>query len=253
MVKKSDTISERHSQRRSYSPVRKAIILAAGNGRRMGLFTVHTPKCLVPVNGIPILINMLTHLSRAGVEETVIVVGHLKENIYDMVGTSFNGMKVSYIESDRHATTNNIYSLWLAREHLTEDVLLLEADVFFDRSLLDRIFSNGHNSVAAVAWHQSWMSGTVVSLDKEGNVQALLETRHQGPQFDYSGVYKTVNVYLLRRDFLHDQVVSCLESYINAGDVNQYYEVIFHTTINSKRHKMTAVLCDDIKWFEIDD
>ncbi|MFC1983644.1 aminotransferase class I/II-fold pyridoxal phosphate-dependent enzyme [Chloroflexota bacterium] len=233
--------------------MRKAIILAAGNGKRMGLFTTHTPKCLVPVNGIPILINMLTHLSGAGVEEAVIVVGHLKEKIYDVVGTSFNGMKVSYIKSDRYTTTNNIYSLWLAREHLTEDILLLEADVFFERSLLDRIFSNGYNNIAAVARHQSWMSGTVIRLDKEGDVEALLETRHQGPQLDYSTVYKTLNVYLLRRDFLQDQFVSYLENYIDALDVNQFYETIFHTTIDSQRHKMTALLCDDIKWFEIDD
>ncbi|MFC2035931.1 NTP transferase domain-containing protein, partial [Chloroflexota bacterium] len=175
MPRQSKTISEGHSHRPSYLPVRKAVILAAGSGSRMGL-TVHTPKCLVPVNGVPILINMLTHLSGVGIEETVIVVGHLKEKIYDTVGTSFNGMKVSYIESDRYATTNNIYSLWLAREHLTEDILLLEADVFFERSLLDRILSNGHNSIAAVDLYKFWMSGTVVILDKEGNVQVLMET-----------------------------------------------------------------------------
>ena len=108
MVTKSDTISERQSYRRAYLPVRKAIILAAGNGRRMGLFTVHTPKSLVPVNGIPILTNMLTHLSVTGVEETVIVDGHLKEKIYDMNETSCNGMKVSYVETDRYTTNNNI-------------------------------------------------------------------------------------------------------------------------------------------------
>jgi len=241
------------SYRGSYSPVRKAIILAAGIGRRLGPFTDHTPKCLAAINGVPILINMLTHLSDSGVQETVIVVGYLKEKIYDMIGDSFNGMKVSYIESDRYATTNNIYSLWLAREHLTEDIILLEADVFFERLLLDRIFSSGNKSVAAVARHQSWMSGTVVSLDKEGTIQALLEIRHQGTQFDYSKVFKTLNIYLFRRDFLRNQFVPCLEAFINAGDVNQYYETILHTITCNQQHSITALLCDDIKWFEIDD
>jgi len=196
---------------------------------------------------------MLTHLADSGVQETVIVVGYLKEKIYDTIGDSFNGMKVSYIESDCYETTNNIYSLWLAREHLTEDIMLLEADVFFERSLLDRIFSNGNKSVAAVASHQSWMSGTVVSLDKEGNIQSLLGVRHQDSQFDYSRVFKTLNIYLLRRDFLRDQFVPCLEAFINAGDVNQYYEVVLHTLTYNQQHSITALLCDDIKWFEIDD
>ena len=253
MSRQIETDVERRLYREPCSPVRKAIILAAGIGSRLCPFTEHTPKCLAPINGVPILINMLTHLSDVGVEETAIVVGYLKEKIYDVVGNSFNGMKISYIESDRYATTNNIYSLWLAREHLTEDVILLESDVFFERLLLNHMFANGNRNVAAVARHQSWMSGTVVSLDKEGNIQALLETRHQGPQFDYSRVFKTLNIYLLRCDFLRDQFVPRLEAFINAGDVNQYYEVILHATAYSQQHTMMALLCDDIKWVEVDD
>jgi len=253
MSRQSKIISERRPHWGPCSPVRKAIILAAGIGSRLEPLTEHIPKCLAPINGVPILTNMLTHLSDSGVEETVIVVGYLKEKIYDLIGTSFNRMKVSYIESDRYATTNNIYSLWLAREHLTEDIILLESDVFFERLLLDHMFANGNRNVAAVAQHQSWMSGTVVSLDKEGNIQTLLETRHQGPQFDYSRVFKTLNIYLLRRDFLHDQFVPRLEAFVNAGDVDQYYEIILHVTTYSQQHSMTAFLCDDIKWFEIDD
>ncbi len=253
MLKQSGTVAVRRPRWGSYSPVRKAIILAAGTGSRLGPFTEHTPKCLLPINGVPILHNMLTHLSSSGVEETVIVVGHIKEKVYDMVGDVFNGMRISYIESDRYSTTNNIYSLWLARQHLTEDVVLLESDVFFERILLDHMFAKGNRNVAAVARHQSWMSGTVVSLDKEGNIQALLETRHQGPRFDYSVVFKTLNIYLLRRSFLREQFVPRLETFINAGDVNQYYEAILHATAYSQQHSMTTLLCDDIKWFEVDD
>ncbi|MEE8418487.1 MAG: aminotransferase class I/II-fold pyridoxal phosphate-dependent enzyme, partial [Dehalococcoidales bacterium] len=253
MTKQSEAVADRRPYRGSHSPVKKAIILAAGIGSRLVPFTEHSPKCLVTVNDVPILSNTLTHLSDSGVEETVIVVGYLKEKIYDLIGDSFNGMKISYIESDRYATTNNIYSLWLAREHLTDDVVLMDSDVFFERSLLDKMFSNGFTNVAAVARHESWMSGTVVSLDKEGNIQALLETRYQGPQFDYSKVFKTLNVYLLRRNFLQDQFVPRLEAFIEAGDVDQYYEVILHAAAYSQQHNMAALMCDDIKWFEIDD
>ncbi|MFC1898727.1 aminotransferase class I/II-fold pyridoxal phosphate-dependent enzyme [Chloroflexota bacterium] len=237
----------------SYNPVRKAIILAAGVGSRLMPFTEHSPKCLAPVNGVPILNNMLTNLAESGVTEAVIVVGYLKEKIYDSIGTSFNGMKISYIESDRYDTTNNIYSLWLAREHLEEDVILLESDVFFDRLLLDKLFTNENRNIAAVARHRPWMSGTVVSLDNEGFIQALLETRHQGPDFDYSSVYKTINIYIFSSEYLRDQFMPRLNAFINAGDVNQYYEVILHSTTYLQRHPLAIILCDDIKWFEIDD
>ncbi|MFC1953682.1 aminotransferase class I/II-fold pyridoxal phosphate-dependent enzyme [Chloroflexota bacterium] len=253
MSKQCEKVTDWQPYRGQPPPVRKAIILAAGMGSRLGAFTEHSPKCLVPVNGVPILINTLTHLSEVGLEETVIVVGHLKEKIYDTVGNSFNGMKISYIESDCYATTNNIYSLWLARKHLTEDIILLEADVFFEEALLGRLLSNENMCVAAVAQHKSWMSGTVVSLDKEGSIVSLLEARHQGPQFDYSKVYKTLNIYLFRNDYLRDQFVPCLESFINAGDVNLYYEVILRETEYNQQKKISALICDDIKWFEIDD
>jgi len=233
--------------------VRKAIILAAGIGSRMSSFTDHSPKCIAPVNGLPILVNTLINLCESGIEETIIVVGHLKEKIYDMVGASFNEMHISYIESDCYKTTNNIYSLWLAREHLTEDILLLEADVFFERLLLDRMLLHKNCSVAAVARYQPWMSGTAVSLDEDGNIAEIVEGCRQGLDFDYSKVLKTINIYLLHHDFLREQFVPRLEASIGAGDVNQYYETILHETVNTKRHRMKALACDAIKWYEIDD
>jgi histidinol-phosphate/aromatic aminotransferase/cobyric acid decarboxylase-like protein/NDP-sugar pyrophosphorylase family protein len=233
--------------------IRKAIILAAGIGDRLQPFTHQFPKCLAPVSGVPILVNALTHLSDVGVHEVVIVVGHHKEKICERVGDTFQDMKVTYIESEKYATTNNIYSLWLARKHLIEDVLLLEADVFFERRLLERMLSHVSGSLAAVSRHQSWMSGTVVSVNKSGNIQALMDAREQGPDFDYSKVFKTANIYLFRADFLCRYFVPHLEAYITAGDIDEYYEVILHAMAHRGKHDLRAVQCDDLRWYEIDD
>ena len=238
---------------RPCATIRKAIILAAGSGRRMRPFTDTLPKCLIPVNGTPILINALTHLCDAGIGEAVIVVGHHKEEVHKRVGDNFRNMRIVYIESMDYASTNNMYSLWLAREHLCEDVLLLEADVFFDRQLIDEMLAQEGGNHAAVARHQPWMSGTVASIDRDNNIQALLDTRHQASDFDYSKVYKTVNIYLLRREFLSRYFVPHLDAFIASGDVNEFYEVILHTMAYQRRYNMSAVFCDDIRWFEIDD
>lgn len=238
---------------RQRTAVRKAIILAAGSGSRMQPFTDTMPKCLAHVNGTPILINALTHLCDAGIRETVIVVGHCKEKIYELVGDHFRDMSIAYVESIDYASTNNIYSLWLAREHLCDDLLLLESDVFFDRRLIDKMLSQKGDNLAAVARHQAWMSGTVAILDSTSTVQALLDTRHQASDFDYSKVYKTVNIYLLRREFLLRYFVPHLEAFISSGDVNDFYEVILHTMAYHRKYNMSAVFCDDAKWFEIDD
>ncbi len=233
--------------------VRKAIILAAGVGDRLRPFTEHLPKCLAPVNGVPILINALEHLATVGIEEVVLVVGHQKEAITERIGVKFNGMKIRCIESEQYATTNNIYSLWLARDHLDEDVLLLEADVFFELGLLKHLLSHTEGSLAAVSKHQSWMSGTVVSLDSGGNIQALLGSQNQDEHFDYSTVFKTVNIYLFRGEFLRRYFVPHLEAHIKSGDIDEYYEVILHAMAYRRKHNLRAVRCDDYKWYEIDD
>ena len=233
--------------------VKKAILLAAGVGNRLQPFTKEFPKCLAPVNGVPIIINALTHLSAVGVTEAVIVVGHHKEKLYERLGSTFKGMKITYIESKNFTSTNNIYSLWLARDHLDEDVFLLEADVFFDLPLLEKMLSHESGSLAAVSQHQPWMSGAVVSLSKSGNIQALMDAREQGPDFDYSKVFKTVNIYLFQKEFLRRYFLPHLDAYIASGDVNEYYEVILHAMAHRVDRQLGAVQCDGLRWYEIDD
>jgi histidinol-phosphate/aromatic aminotransferase/cobyric acid decarboxylase-like protein/choline kinase len=234
-------------------PVLKAIILAAGVGDRLRPFTDKNPKCLAEVAGVTILKNALTQLAATGTKEVAIVVGHHKETIIETIGTKFLGLAIDYVVSDDYATTNNIYSLWLAREHLTQDVLLLEADVFFERAVLDRLLSEGSGNLAVVSRHQSWMSGTVVSVDDRGYIGALFDAQHQDDVFDYTKVYKTANIYLFRKEFLLRYFVPQLEAYIIADDVNEYYESILVALAHRGKNNLRAVICDDLNWYEIDD
>ncbi len=252
MAEKNTSVSERQRYQLPRPQVRKAVILAAGVGDWLHPLMGRLPKCLVPVNGVPILVNTLTHLADSGIRETVIVVGHLKEKILERIGDRFRGMKITYVESERYATTNNIYSLWLAREYLDEDVLLLEADVYFERELLDSLLRARGENHAAVARHQSWMSGTVVRLDEHDNIEAMVESRYQESDFDYSNTFKTVNIYRLGGRFLREHFLPCLDATIASGNVHDYYETVLNEQCCQDGLTMAAVRCDDISWIEID-
>ena len=229
------------------------MILAAGFGDRLRPFTNEQPKCLVPVTGVPILDNTLEHLSALKTKEVVIVVGHKSEVIIDRYGPTHLGMTMIYVESKDYSKTNNIYSLWLARKHLTEDVLLIEADVFFERAVLERLLSNGESSSAVVSRHESWMSGTVVTVDARGRIEALFDNNNQAPGFDYSKVFKTANLYVLRSEFMKRYFLPQLEAYIASGDYDEYYESVLITLAHRGRNSLDAVICDDLRWYEIDD
>jgi histidinol-phosphate/aromatic aminotransferase/cobyric acid decarboxylase-like protein/CTP:phosphocholine cytidylyltransferase-like protein len=247
--------TDRWNRTPSQSPeqVRKAVILAAGVGDRLRPFTNKFPKALVEVGGVSILDNTLTHLAACGTKEVAIVVGHHKEVILERYGSNYLGMLMAYVVSKDYETTNNIHSLWLARDHLTQDVLLLEADVFFERAVLERLLSQGATNLAVVSGHQSWMSGTVVTVDSRGRIQATIDAQHQEKGFDYSKAFKTANIYLFRRAFLSRYFLPQLQAYISSRDYDEYYESILITLGHRGKNTLIAVDCDDLKWYEIDD
>lgn len=116
----------------------KAVILAAGVGRRLAPLTERMPKCLVEVGGEPLLTRMLASLSEVKVSEAVLVVGHLKEAIRKRMGSMQSGLPLRYVENP-HYKRGSLFSLWCAREELDSPLLLMDADVLFAPLLLHRL------------------------------------------------------------------------------------------------------------------
>jgi CTP:phosphocholine cytidylyltransferase-like protein len=116
--------------------VKNAIILAAGLGTRLKPITDSDPKCLTVVNGTPILLNALGALASAGVKECTIVTGYMAGAVERAVGGFHSGMKVRHVLNALYAETNDMYSLWLARDALEEGALVIEGDVFLRLRLL---------------------------------------------------------------------------------------------------------------------
>ncbi len=106
--------------------VRTAVLLAAGLGDRLEPLTWDRPKCLVTVDGTPILERLLLTLDEHGIERLVVVSGYKAEMISDYLGESFGDIAVEYVVSRRFATTNTMYSLWLAKDLVDEPTLLIE-------------------------------------------------------------------------------------------------------------------------------
>ena len=121
----------------------KALILAAGYGKRLRPITDRIPKSMVEVNGTPLLVNNLHNLTELGINQIGIVVGHMAEYIRDSIGNKFNGAQIIYYENTRYRETNNIYSLYKALDFFDDDSLMLECDIFYDKSILRKLLNGG--------------------------------------------------------------------------------------------------------------
>ncbi len=229
----------------------KAIILAAGTGTRLRPITRTVPKCLVPVNSKPILEHQFEALLLAGIRDVVLVVGHLAELLSDKYGTSYRGMNIHYVENRWYDRTNNIYSLWLARQHLNNQVLLLEGDLVFEPELLQRLIQTLEPDVAIVERFQLSMDGTVVQVNGPWASRMVLKA-NQGDDFDYDSALKTVNIYKLSQELLQDQIVPELDSYVAQQRYDQYYEAVFADLISRDAMRLGVLLAAPNRWAEVD-
>ena len=202
-----------------------ALLLAAGTGSRLAPLTDFSPKCLVKLNGISMLERLVESLKSHGFMRLVIVVGHHEQVIRDFLGTRSGKMEINYVVSPRYRTTNNIYSLWLARFLINEPFLLLESDVVFQEHLLKNMLWPDR---IAIARRKPWMNGTTVTIGSHQKVDAFLDGSVYNPAVSQ---YKTVNFYSLSVNSWN-LIKSRLEQHISNNQLNGYYETVFSELVD---------------------
>ena len=111
----------------------KAIVLSAGQGKRLLPLTAELPKCLLPVaSDANVLEIQLRSLARCGVERATVVVGFGAERVERfLTATPIPGLEVEVLFNPFYALSDNLATCWLARHQMHEDFLLLNGDTIF--------------------------------------------------------------------------------------------------------------------------
>ena len=233
----------------------QALMLAAGKGSRLGKYTKDNTKCMLEVNGKTLLERTIDSLLEANIDKFIIVLGYKKENVINFIKEKELDKKINitYVYNDIYDTTNNIYSLYLAKEYLkNDDTILLESDIIYDKSIIKKLVDSNYESAAVVAKYNEWMDGTVVTLNKSNVIKNFIEKK----DFDYKDVlsyYKTVNIYKFSKDFSNRFYFPFLESYIKCYGNNDYYELVLKVIANLKEVKLYGYVLNNELWYEIDD
>ena len=231
----------------------QALMLAAGMGRRMGKYTESYTKCMVPVAGKTLLERAVESIKAAGIDKLVMVIGYEAESLRKYVEEKNFGIHIEYVYNYDYETTNNIYSLYLAKDYLRkDDTILLESDLIFDPGIIRDVTNAEQRNLVVVAKYEHWMDGTVVVLDKKRHIMDFVDKTN----FRYEDVdkyYKTVNIYKFSKSFSEQQYLPFLEAYIKAYGTNQYYEQVLKIFAHIRNSELSAYVLGDENWYEIDD
>jgi len=231
----------------------QVLILAAGTGSRLGKYTKENTKCMLEVNGDTLIKQALEKLNEIGIEKLILVVGYKKDNLIKHIGNKYKKIKIEYVENTVYDKTNNIYSLYLAKDKLEEDdTILLESDLLFEKRILEKLLNDKRENLAVVDKYQIWMDGTSVTLDENDNIIGFFGKS----DFQFQNVreyYKTVNIYKFSKDFSKNIYIPFLEAYMKVMGENEYYESVIKVIANLEIAGLKALRLNGEKWYEIDD
>ncbi|GJL65845.1 MAG: hypothetical protein NPIRA05_08160 [Nitrospirales bacterium] len=162
----------------------KAVILAAGVGKRLGGVAEGRPKCLVQVGGQSLLSRHLEQLANLGIRTVVLVVGYQQHLIREAVASSsFPGI-VRFVANDQY-TRGSITSLWEARAEVNDDVIIMDADVLYHSEILRRLVESRFPNALLVDESVSQETEECMVAIQDERVTSLSKTLPA--QYDFTG------------------------------------------------------------------
>jgi histidinol-phosphate/aromatic aminotransferase/cobyric acid decarboxylase-like protein/choline kinase len=233
----------------------KAIILAAGFGRRMRPMTDQVHKTLLEVGGETIMSRIIGGLRANGVTGICVVTGYRADDLETYLTVKFPDLKFAFVRNEAYETTNNIYSMALALEQYDpdDDIILIESDLLYEPPVLTRLINSPYENVALVDRYRIGMDGTVVSVADSNLITQVIPSSLQDEKFDFSDKYKTLNVYKFSAEFCRGTFRRLVSFYARTFDDNCYYELVLGILIYMQQVQVFAEILDGELWAEVDD
>lgn len=222
----------------------KAIILAAGVGKRFKEMTDHRPKCLIEIQGKTLLERTLTALGAAQVNQAVIVIGYRGDMIQQAIGATCGGVQVRYVFNDRFEK-GAILSLWSAREEFDDDILIMDADVLFPVAMIDRLIRSPQANCFLLDGSSENTGEEQMLLSRGGRVLNIV----RGGSGDFDVIGESVGFLKVARGDA-PLLRSILDDLVAQGRDSIEHEEAFPTFMAQREIGFERV--DDLPWTEID-
>jgi choline kinase len=153
------------------STIKKAIVLAAGQGKRLMPLTADRPKCMVPVGGRAVLAHQIDALAAGGIAEIVVVVGFAADRVEDALPAMGRlGLAIRSLPNPFFPVSDNLGSCFLARGEMTEPFVLLNGDTLFEPAILERLLASPAAQVTVTINRKAHYDADDMKVSTEGTL-----------------------------------------------------------------------------------
>ncbi len=222
----------------------KAIIFAAGVGRRLQAVTGGKPKCLVTIGGRTLLSRHVECLNRLGVSEIVLVVGFAQDAIREAMHAEASTCPITYIVNEKFVR-GSITSLWAARDEMNDDVVLMDADVLYASEILTRLLQSSQPSALLMDETVRQETEECMVAAQDGRVLSLSKVLPA----DYEETGEGVGFLKVQKQDV-PSLLNAVQACIEADKLDMEYEDALTTFFQDVRVGYEKI--GGLPWIEID-
>lgn len=225
----------------------QTIILAAGLSKRLRPLTDSTPKCLLKIGDKTILELTIDNVLKNGISEFIMVTGYREQMIKDFITKRFPDLNIIYITNSDYANNNNSYSLWMTKNYIKNDCILLDSDILFDYRIIGKLLNSGFDNCLAVNTnHKLGTEEIKVIADSDSKIL------HIGKEPDPAkSIGESIGIEKFNREFFIKLGEVLERKIVKENSVNEFYEVSFQELYDCG-NAMYAVDVSEFRSMEID-
>lgn len=225
----------------------QAIILAAGLAKRLRPLTDTTPKCLLKAGDKTILEMTINNVLKNGINEFVMVTGYRENMIKDFISQNFPGFNIKYLTNSDYENNNNSYSLWMTKDHIKGDCILLDSDILFDYRIISKLLEYPHTDCLAVNTnHKLGEEEIKVIIDSTNKIEHI--GKHLNPAECYG---ESIGIERFSHGFFKKLGEVLERKIVQENNVNEFYEASFQELYDAG-NAMYAVEVSEYTSMEID-
>ena len=224
----------------------KAIVLSAGQGKRLLPLTAASPKCLLTIQGKALIEWQIDELRKCGIHQIVVVTGYRADKIDDLLHRRYGSDGLKTIYNKDYAKGDNLVSCWAAHGEMTEDFILLNGDTLFEADVLKTLMQSPGNHITVVVSHKDAYDADDMKVKMEGC--RLVQIGKHIPQEEIHGE----SIGMIR---FHGQgpalFCNAMESALRDPKATRYW---YLSVIDAMAGQMPVWTCsiDGLKWCEVD-